>query len=540
MKTTVVLGWLFLCAGCGNGGIQAPYVPEPASGTVLDRCLVRVRMTQPWYNPGGDTPMATGTDTGIHADYRVNGGPQIPVDNYVFVSAQSADYRKFAPFMFAATLVPGANHFEVGSCDSVDACQFTPSELTVNLAPGSPDPVFGGGGQTVVPGYDAGFHLLPLADGRSLVSVEAIVSAAPQIGIVRLRKDGVIDTLFGKRGFSPLGNFSGQPFIAPVAGGGYLVVVRGMREVYGKTWLARLDEHGNLDMKVGMNGLLPIALPGVGPFIDVQALASDGAGNVVAAGIAADAAHGNGAAPVVFQMSPDGTVLASSLLAKGDAALRILGASVDAKGNAALLATDRVFKGSAKGGADVAFGGAGVVMLPKPVFAAGVTLTATGVAVVQAEGSIAMTGVTVLDLSASGAITPIAIPWASSVMASGAAPKIAAAPDGTIYIAATIAHPANVALSFTDDMTPGADLALARLQNGSLDKTFGENGIAHASLMLSWTPPAIDTLIDTPTEIVFGPDGAPYVVASSASASTQTMLTSTKRGPGFGIVRFLR
>ena len=200
---------------------------------MLDRCLVRVRMTRPWDTLDGTPVTTTGTEAGVHPDYRVNGGRQITVENYAIVADAAASFQMFAPLIFGATLVPGPNHLEVGSCDSVDVCKWSAVDLSVTLGPGSPDPAFGEGGQKGLVEPDAAYHLLPLADGRALVSVNRVVAGLQQIGLVRLGSDGVIDVRFGDRGFAALASFPGEPFIASLATGGYLVLTRGLANQYG-------------------------------------------------------------------------------------------------------------------------------------------------------------------------------------------------------------------------------------------------------------------------------------------------------------------
>ena len=543
---TILLCALAACGTPGDTGfIKAPHVPEPVAGTSLDRCLTRVRMTQPWDPLDGSQMMSTGTESGIHPDYRINGGEQIPVDNYAFVEAEVSDYTMFAPLIFGATLQPGANHLEVGSCDAVDSCKWTPVDLSVTLGPGSPDPAFAGSGQLVTAGV-APHRMLLRPDGGVIFSTEANAHYIATIALTALRPNGQLDLGFGARGVTvlqTLGNGtpsgsgqSGDPFIAVSSTGGYGVVVRGLLLNYGKMYFARLDAHGVLDTTIGVMGLVEVKTPG-GPFFDVQAFGSDGAGHFLAAGLGGDAANAGAPAPLLLQLAADGTVMASTALAPGDTKHAPRAAALDALGRAAFIDTDHVYRGSIAG-PDASFGTAGVATIPAQLGPVAIALTPDGVAVAAVASGAAGSDVNLIDVGAMGDVKIVDTHWQG--MMPGASPLIAAAADGTIYIAGLLPHPADLALSFTTDTTPGSDIVVARVRGGALDTTFGDAGFAHASLMLSWPQPAIDTLNDAPVALAIGADGEAWVLAASQSADTTPMINNTQRGPGAGLVRFMK
>jgi hypothetical protein len=511
-----------------------PLVAEPSAGAVLDRCLVRVRISQPGTDANAGQTLTDASDP--HADWRVNGGPQIIASDASFVLDAEKDYTRFAPYVFAATLVPGANHLEAGRCNSLDECGWTPIDLTVKLGAGSPNPAFAGSGQLILPGYGLAkgysgansFTLLP--DGRALVGVELGAGVDPHDALIAVRPDGTYDTSFGKAGVAVLPFINTRQHLVPRAGGGFLALL----DNSAGAWLMRLGKDGSVDTSFGQNGTLPIPLPagsGSGAFT-VNLVTADSAGGFIVAGVVA---IDNGSV-FVEQVGPDGALVASKVL--GPVSSVGMPAAIDDVGRIVLLSAGEMRKGSLANGLDATFGAVAVAVPPAAQMGVAILGDSTAFAFLEGQSGGASSSINakLLMVAAGGSVKTIEIPFASPA---GQEVQLLPAADGALYVASTLGHPAVPAQSATGDATPGTDVALARIRAGALDPSFGVAGIAHASFMLSWSPIAVDTIYDAPVAIALSPDGDPWVLGTSVSTPA-TAGTHTGRGPGTGIVRFMR
>jgi len=508
-RLALLLPLLAACPTEDEGPTTAPTVAEPISGQVFDRCQVRVRMTEPGAG---------------HGSWRINGagGDEVRVD--------ARESNNDPDFLFAVTLVPGANHLEVGRCDNFDFCGWTAVDVQVDLRAGSPDPSFAGAGQILFDHTDITTGFTILDDGRPLYAswAKPVPGADPLRGAVYARKlDGKVDTTFGEAGvaFPPR---SGLVKPIAITGGGFLMfhIGGGGADI---SYVSRHDRAGAIDSTFGVAGIvdLPLGVADVVPGL---------AGTVMIGGVdfvAEIAANGTIGPVTRFAPGPLGTYVAYDL---------------DPSGTVAILFTDRVVLANLAGGLVTTFGVGGTAPLsmtnvstfPSPI--GSITVHAGGVAVAQAVTDGVTSQVRVTLLSATGAATTLEVPFKSSpsttAQQKSRAASIIAAPDGALYVASTIGHPAIPAHSWNQVPEDGSDLAIARIRSGAIDPTFGTAGIAYASLMLAWKTVAVENQYDIPVAMAIGPSGAPWLLATSVSTDVSQQDLFTARGPGLGIVAF--
>ncbi len=502
-----------------------PKVAEPMTGQVLDRCLARVRMTAPAsaLDPAGHVVPGNSGNQGLgHADWRINGGYP---NEAVSTSGTAVD----EPFIFSVTLVPGANHLELGRCDVADRCGWTGVDLTVTLKPGSPDPAFAHTGilayppNVLIAAYQRVFGLWPLADGRLLVAADRTHLGAmyPDPVLLAFKPDGSLDASFGSFGAAPLPVVPSDLFLAPRSGGGYAALFsRGPS-------LAHLSATGAVDTSFGTQGLLPIRSTAA---LEPVAFAGDGSGGYWLAGAAiADGSMPFVQFPFVMHIDDAGTELAFQHVADG----YVVSATVDATGRAAFLMTDRVLitggtsvslpvtlnAGTQVGTIRFAHNGDVLVGLPS-------NGTAPAAVYRIAGGSLAWT---------------VALPfdYANAGPAGDARPQLVEAADGTIYVAGPwTAPPDGLCCRWFPAAGPSVELGLVRIVGSHLDTAFGTQGIAHASSALSWLPMATEQTVDSPTAVALGPDGAPWVVGLGGTGVSDPS-RYTQRGLGVVLTRFL-
>jgi hypothetical protein len=103
-----------------------------------------------------------------------------------------------------------------------------------------------------------------------------------------------------------------------------------------------------------------------------------------------------------------------------------------------------------------------------------------------------------------------------------------------LLVATTRRHDPDVERSWAPDPQPGTDAVIVRLRAGALDTSFGDGGVASASLMNAHTPISSETLYDVPLALAL--DDPPRVVAHSMSVWQSDNGGYTIRGPALGLV----
>lgn len=485
-----------------------PTIKEPSAGEVFDRCTVRARINGPGPNGSGGI--------GAHASWRVNGAGGDEVLTNV------TDWRTPENFLFAVTLVPGANHLELGRCDEFDFCGWTPVDVSVALHAGSPDCAFAGSGQLLFEGTgDELVGLAILSDGRPIYGTWLPAGGASLAGAVYARRtDGKPDMTFGVDGVVTTPR-SGLVRPIALANGGFMITHLGGGGA-DVSYVSRYDANGVLDTSYGVAGVVELRDPQTSALLGIMDARPSADGSVVIASSNYIARLDATGAFTTFTSFDAGTVTATASAA-----------AIDANGTVALVAGNLVVKASLGTGIDTAFGNGGTLTLPVvPMTLNAVTWHAGSIAIAQ---SLETDGVRLTLVSATGVVSEVPLAFDSRAQPSSylRPVQIASAADGSLYVSSTMKHPA---LSYMDSIveTPedGSDVGVVRIRNGAVDTTFGTAGYAKTGFMLSWYPISYETVEDVPTSLTIGPDGAPWFIGRSATTPLASVDPNYRRGPG--------
>ncbi len=507
-----------------------PVVSEPTAGLVSDRALIRVHMSA----PGQDTSIGTryqGSLNGTHANWRVNGGATFEVDK------PTTDRDPDQSFVFAAKLVEGANALELGRCTALDQCGWTTVSVTLKTGPGSPDPSFGGSGQLIEPKLGRAEGVAVFADGRVLVAAEGNEPTTPKMGLIMFKPDGTKDTTWGTGGIATLTIADARALLLPRPNGGVLAIFS--RTAWAQTYVARFDGSGKLDTAFGDPALggevrvFPWQGAAGGVLFDAMV---DGAGHVLVAGQERSLDRLS-TPPFIQTLDFDLQPLALAELRTGAPEVgTVVAASFDATGHAAFLLDDRITRGSASG-VDLGFGTAGRVSLPADA-------STVGAVVLRADGSVVAARkvpgqLRVWWVSPTGSAASFDVPSDAPYTSTGSLPLVLEASDAGVYLATTAVLDADPVRSWIRAQEPGTQLVVYRLNDGAVDPTFGAPGRASASMALSWTPVATESLFDAPGAMAIDARGSPLVVGGSTTTGAASQQSYTRRGPGTAVVRFL-
>lgn len=505
---------LAMLSGCPSEVTDTtpPSVAEPAEGHVYDRALVRVRMSPPGDSIGPDGQViapTAGNDAIGHANWRVNHGY---ASEAIATSNTDVDHG----FVFAATLVPGANLLELGRCNLADQCGWTGINVRVDLEPGSPDPAFAGTGIVTYPpnvrqdGATAR-GVWPLPDGRVLVAAYHAQSS----GLLAFKADGTLDGSFGMYGTAQLP--------ATLDGMHLVIEPNGYAAQMGDN-LVRISPTGQVDTTLGANGLVQLTALGASGALDPLAFTADGTGGYWLAGVVPP--RGSSTHEFVLHVDSTGAALAYQELGDGSA----IAATVRPSGQAALLYPDRV---QVVGGA--------AVSLPQAINFSqhGAVIFAQNGDVVVARPSPNGASPMVHRIAGSAIAWTIELPFTTTMTTSyptdPGTPLLTEAADGSLYVTGPWqAPPDGQCCKWFPSSGPSVELGVVRIVGGAIDSTFGA---AHAGSALAWIPMTTERTVDTPAAIALGPDGAPWVVGVGLTTDIDNGLY-TVRGPGVVIARF--
>lgn len=271
---------------------------------------------------------------------------------------------------------------------------------------GTLDPTYGSGGWVTVDigGAAAGNALLRQADGRIVIAGTGSVRGALTFAAVRLRRDGSLDSAFGKAGIA-LVSIGSQAIANAVA------IQRDGRIVLGGTAhtdrnhvaVVRLNINGTIDRRFGRNGVSVLAPPSAGwgmvlapdgklvlggqtDFGDAQAYM---AARVLANG-ALDPSFGRAGGVVTIPIGR--TAIANAVALQSDGRLILAGNAFTDRG---MSATVRL---QPDGSPDTSFGASGVATRPLAEAVNAVTLQP------NRKILIAATGATAIRLNLDGSI----------------------------------------------------------------------------------------------------------------------------------------
>lgn len=494
---------ILLATACSANG---PSLEEPTSGRVYDRALVEVRMEPPpdSVTPGGQViSTGAGTQKLAHADWRTNGGM---IQEAVPTTNEAANHN----YVFSLALEAGANHLEIGNCDVADKCDWTAVDVTLQLAPGSPDPAFAHGGILAYPpnfssqnltassGWGGG-AVWPQADGRVL-AIAFRGSPQNDQALVAFAPDGTIDGNFGMFGGSTLpATAQGTLLLVPATDGWYLLA-------QGNGILHHVHADGTFDAAFSRQ-LDPAMIPGT--------FRRDPAGGYFVGGLCA------GPCAITLHLDDDGTPGPSNQTAF--TANQVVASTFDADGHVVLLEDTQVQLGDGS-----------TVALPDPV--------GTGSIAVAANGDVFVT-VAALDAQTQAAVTHVHCVHGGTIASTSSLPFhtntfLAPAPDGAVYVAGQwTAPPDGEPGKWYPDAGPSEELGIARFVDGSQDMAFGTGGIAHANPALAWQPMSTEKTTTTPAALAIGPDGAPWM-SGNGTAMTDSA-GYTRRGPSLVIAKFM-
>lgn len=496
-----------------------PTVAEPRAGQVFDRCEIRIRMTQ----PGLDAVSNSNTGIGVHAAWRVNGGVEHEIWSRIF------DTHIDESFLFAVTLVPGANHLELGRCDAAGSCGWTAVDVRADLHAGSPDCMFAGAGQHVFAHADERVGPAILTDGRPVYGTWLPTGGTTLAGAVYALspEDGNPDPTFGVAGVVTTPR-SGLVRPVALANGGFVIMhVGGTGSDV--SYLSRYDRNGVLDTAFGDTGVVLLVDPQSSASLRVFDTRPEADGSTLIAG-----------ATFVARIDPTGTQMTFTRFDPGQT--DATAAALDANGNVAVLFRNIIVKAALGTGIDTAFGTGGTLTLPSGELSVGeIRFHAGGIAVANPIGN-APGGVQLMLVTAAGTVTPVSLSFdsAATMNPSDRTAHLASAADGSLYVASTMAHPAlPTAESYIDVPEEGTDITVVRIRNGAVDASFGSNGYAKTSFMLSWKDISYETLYDMPTSLTVGPDGAPWFIGRSLSTTMASMDPQFRRGPGLAIAKLM-
>jgi hypothetical protein len=508
------LALLLVLAGCPSEPDDHSFrVVEPSSGASLDRCNFRVRTTPPVATSTFGGP-GDGLDGREHINWRVDGGRETEAQ-VMWVNRPTDQAR----IVFGVTVPDGASTLEAGSCDEFDICDYKPIPVVVNNTSGAPDCSAMHGGQLLLD-YRIAYGAPPLPDGRLIAQFSL---GNNLIGLVMLKPDGSYDTTFGTMGVATVELFPDA--VAQLSDGSYLVLGAGF-------YISHVTAAGMLDLAFGsafgQQGVRVMPCPhGAGCVSRV--MKSDGSGGVF---IAASSDAGS----LIMRLDASLNVLESVLV---DSVQR--GAVAMEANGRTLFANDGSVAVGTLAGLDTTFGAGGIATFPSSNTGGGAAPTNGAIA----GSHVAVTRplyqgndrvVEVRTFEGATANAAVTIPLTSDPMNpaySGGVAVAAIDAAGRTYVAAAREHS-----RITDSWystAAGSEVMVARIANGALDSSFGNQGTAGFDARDVWVPVATEDLADHPVAMTMTEAG-PWVVSVSSGFGTYTD-PNILRGPGVMLAR---
>jgi hypothetical protein len=519
-------------ASCETTSTTPPTVYEPATGTTIDRCIVRARMTEPEGFTNAHDLNAAETGHGGHANWRVNGG----AIHEAFRPVGDFDPDHF--FVFGVTLVTGSNHLELARCDEFDRCGWSASEVTVANTAGAPDCAFRNGGAFVDDAYSSGTIAMTSTDRVFLAAPDAMGFDT----IVALRLDGTLDTTFGTMGKTTLPSSNTRIRMAKLSSGSFLVLaMRG-----DVSYLMRLDASGHLDQSFGTQSALAVSSPSDFDAYNMSEIVADGDG---AALLGAGSLAGGARNPFILHVDANGARRSFEPIAGGGLPMGYVAAAYDGSARVAFASLDRIVVARIGSGVDTAFGTAGVAMLPRSLdgdpSVSGLSVAWAGTSIGLATtftNSDLLADARVWNADATGNVRAVDVPFHSVAISASTGfqwiARIAGASDGAFYVASTVTVQPD-AHAWPGDTQPGTAFAIARVRDGMQDTTFGTNGISTVSFTNVRTPVGVGTMNDFPMDIGVTIDGAPWAVGRSTSTTAVSTDSFSNRSAALAITRIV-
>jgi uncharacterized delta-60 repeat protein len=185
-----------------------------------------------------------------------------------------------ADLAYAAALQPDGKVLVAGRV-AIDGGADPDVGMVRYTAGGAPDPDFGAQGisRTSLSSWDEASDVVLQADGRSLVSVKALVGTTFQFMVARFESGGGLDGSFGSGGVATAGFSAQHDYAAALAlqADGKIVVVGQASNLMTPDFaLARFDGGGTLDPDFGDGGKLTIDFFGAGDGAECVGVQPDG------------------------------------------------------------------------------------------------------------------------------------------------------------------------------------------------------------------------------------------------------------------------
>lgn len=501
----IAAGALALTTACAIGETTPPTVVEPAEGALVDRPLVRVRMSPPGRFDLGDED-SSGTRMGAHAAWRVNDG-----EKHDIAIGTVGHFDDAGTYLFAATLEPGDNELELGRCDAIDVCGWTPVAIRYEPRAGSPSVL------ALAP--ETPTEVWPDGEGRAVM----LTPGAPAT-LTMLGPDGRPVRSFGDRGVLALPSHAvGGRAVYDASGASFVLLT----STPGQASIVRVTSEGAVDESWGTGGALAVGVTAEGSAAmhDV-ALASDG--GLVVGGVLEDGRA------IIQRLDAAGNERGLVVAPAVDGG-RTRMARIDGDGRLVVATETALYRVDADGALDASFGDGGVVEIPASSFSRAIALSGDTVWLADHVRGDGASGTRLLEVAPDAtreSLQPI-------VGLDVVPPVVAVDPSGAVLIAGRRATDETAEWPVRSDFVQtGTEIVIARVRGHELDATFGDAGIGHASLRLAHAPIPRDATSDDPLAMAVSADGAAYVVARSIAVVGGT-ITEPRYETAHGLARFV-